>query len=88
MNKETTIVLSKPLKLNDVDAPITEVRLREPTIGEMIKVQNLSGMEQNKQIIAAISKVQPLLVDQMAMSDYLKCVTFIFGTFSSENAQE
>jgi hypothetical protein len=88
MLKETTIKLSTPLKLNDVEAPITEVHLKEPTAGQMMKVQNYSGFEQNVQLVAAVSGIVPLLVQQMSFSDFRKCVAFLEECFRGDDPAE
>lgn len=82
MLRELTIQLDTPLKLNEIE--IKEITLKEPTAGQMIKVQAYTGFEQNVRLVAAVSGVQPLMVEQMSFTDFKKCVDFFEDVFRDD----
>jgi hypothetical protein len=79
MLKEQTIVLSTPIKLNELE--VKELNLREPQVSHMKQVQNLSGYEQTTKLISLITGHPPLMIEQMALTDYQKCVGFFDSLF-------
>ena len=74
-----TIPLKKPVQLGDLT--YHELKLREPTAGEMCEVQGKTGWEFNVAIIAAVSGVPDVAVRKIGVDDARKATKYLDGFF-------
>lgn len=78
--KESTIKLNTALEMEGLPA-IPTITLKEPTAGQMMKVQHLSGFAQITALIAEVTGIQPLVVQKMGLLDYRRCAEFFDDMF-------
>ena len=80
---EITITLIKPIMLADLE--FTEVKLTEPTMGQLRQASKAGGgLDQLASLIATNGKVPPPMVDKMLKRDIERAGDF-FGQFESAN---
>jgi hypothetical protein len=75
--------LRRPVKFGDEE--ITELRLVEPTAGQIEKaLREPSQTTANIVLIADIAKVAPGVIRALALRDFNDCVTFLEGFTKDE----
>ena len=83
-----TVTFKEPLK-NKANAEVTQINLREPTVGELSEffAANATAMEQMMALIAKVGSNPLYVVRQMLVSDYNQCRDYLMG-FINAGAQE
>ncbi len=66
---ELIVTFSKPYSIGGVD--YTEMRLREPTAGEMIECDDVSGWAMDVKLASLVSGVPEVVVRQLKVRDLL-----------------
>lgn len=80
MELEKTIILQKPVKLGEIE--YTELKLREPTAGELEKAANAkNNVGAVIELISVTAKVPRLVAEGLCQRDFKEADTF-FGTFA------
>lgn len=80
MELEKTITLQKPVKLGDVE--YTELKLREPTAGELEKAASAkNNVGAVIEMISLIAKVPRKVAEDLCQRDFREADAF-FGTFA------
>lgn len=79
MELEKTITLHKPVRLGDVD--YTEIKLREPTAGELEKAASAkNNVGAVIELISAVAKVPRKVAEDLCQRDFREADDF-FGQF-------
>ena len=76
---EFVITLRKPVQLGDLT--FTEMRLREPTAGEMMAWDKLTGTEADIRAVAVVSGMPEPAVRLIGVRDLLAAARYITGFF-------
>lgn len=69
LEPELIVTFSKPYLLGDI--AYTEMRLREPTAGEMIECDDVSGWAMDVRLAAIVSGIPEVVVRQLGVRDLL-----------------
>ena len=80
LNEELVITLSRPL--DGPDGPISKITIREPTAGEILSWDNLTGVEADIKAVSVVAGVPESAVRKLPARDFYRAARRI-GAFLS-----
>jgi hypothetical protein len=72
---EMTITLTETLQIGTTW--VTELNLREPTLGEMIKGDKYDGLQRTLAMVALVSGLPRAVIDFVPISDFAKAAAYV-----------
>ena len=76
MDDTLTVTLGAPV--SDGSKEYTEITLREPTVGEMVKATtNVSGIQSTVLLVSLVSGVPRAAIERVPMRKFAECSSFL-----------
>lgn len=71
LDEDLVIVFKKPID-GVAGQPIASIVIREPTAGEMLQWDRLSGVEADVKAISVVAGIPPVDVEKMTSRDFIR----------------